>query len=110
MYSKYKNTKVFINGVKIDSKKEAKRLTELELLQKAGKIKDLQKQVKYELQPKYKLNKKTIREISYIADFVYYDIDKKDYVIEDVKGYRTDLYKLKKKMFMYKYQKEITEV
>lgn len=73
-------------------------------------IKDLELQKKFELQPKYKINDKTIRAISYVADFVYWDNTKKEVIIEDTKGFRTEIYKLKKKLFEYKYGIEIKEV
>lgn len=104
MYNKYKNKKIIYNGIKFDSKKEAKRYTELKLLQKAGAIKELELQKKFELQPKYINNKgEHIRAITYIADFYYYDNQKQCYIVEDTKGYRTEVYKLKKKLFEYVY-------
>lgn len=109
-YNKYQNKRVAVDGIIFDSKKEATRYKELKLLERAGKIKDLRRQVKYELQPKYKLNGKTNRSISYVADFVYYDIDKETEIIEDTKGFKTDVYKLKKKLFEYRYKQEINEI
>lgn len=108
--SKYYSRKVIIDGIKFDSKKEGNRYLELKLLLKAGKIRDLELQKKFELQPKYKMNNKTIRAISYVADFVYFDVDKKEMIVEDTKGFRTEVYKLKKKLFEYKYGIEIKEV
>nr|DAH84325.1 MAG TPA: Endonuclease [Caudoviricetes sp.] len=107
---KYQNTKVAVDGIVFDSIREASRYKELKLLSRAGRIKDLRMQVKYELQPSYKLNGKTARDICYIADFVYYDVGKGREIVEDVKGYRTAVYKLKKKMFEYRYGKEIIEI
>ena len=102
--NKYYNKKLIVDGIKFDSKKEAKRYLELKLLKRAGKIRDLELQPEFVLQPSYINNKgKSIRAITYIADFVYYDIEKEKYVIEDTKGFRTDVYKLKKKIFEYKY-------
>lgn len=108
--SKYYSRKVIIDGIKFDSKKEGNRYLELKLLLKARKIRDLELQKKFELLPKYKMNNKTIRAISYIADFVYWDISKNEMVIEDTKGFKTEVYKLKKKLFEYKYGIEIKEV
>lgn len=108
--SKYYSRKVIIDGIKFDSKKEGNRYLELRLLLKARKIRDLELQKKFELLPKYKINNKTIRAISYIADFVYWDISKNEMVIEDTKGFKTEVYKLKKKLFEYKYGIEIKEV
>lgn len=105
--NKYKNQKVVIDGIKFDSKKEANRYRELKLLERIGEITDLQLQVRYELLPKYEINGKKIRAINYVADFVYKEHGAE--IIEDVKGVRTDVYKIKKKMFEYKYKKAIRE-
>lgn len=102
--NKYFNKKVIVDGIKFDSKKEAKRYTELKLLKKAGLIKELELQKKFEIQPKYTNNKgEHIRAITYKTDFFYYDNKKEQYIVEDTKGYRTDVYKLKKKLFEFKY-------
>ena len=94
--SKYGNVKtVTTDGIKHDSIKEANRWCELKLLERAGVIQDLQRQVKYELIPKQEGE----RAVYYIADFVYTENGKK--VVEDVKGMRTKEYKLKKKMMLY---------
>lgn len=98
--SKYKNQK--ISGY--DSKKEFKRAKELELLIKSGVIKNLEEQKKFVLQEKFRDNMgKIIREITYITDFYYYDCEKGKWVAEDVKGFKTDVYKIKAKMFKYCY-------
>ena len=101
--SKYYNKKIIVDGVEFDSKNEANRYVELKLLEHTGHIKDLELQVPFLLQPSFKKNGKTIRAIRYIADFVYFDNDLKQTVVEDVKGYRTEVYKLKKKLFEYNY-------
>ena len=108
--SKYHNKKVIYKGIKFDSKRERNRYKELVLLKNAGIISSLELQKKFELQPSYKKNGKTIRSISYIADFYYYDNVKKQYIVEDTKGVKTDVYKIKKKMFEYKYNLTITEL
>ena len=111
--SKYHNTKVEYNGIKFDSVKEMKHYQLLEYRQKIGEIKELKLQVPYELIPKYKMNEKTIRKTTYVADFVYYDTrDNKTHVI-DVKSSFTrknQVYRIKKKLFEYKYGIEIEEV
>ena len=108
-YNKYNNKKVEYDGHVFDSQKECTRYKQLRLLERAGLIKDLQLQKEYILQDKYKINNKTIRKISYIADFSYISVkDNKLHVI-DVKGFKTDVYKLKKKLFEYKYGIEIEE-
>lgn len=106
--NKYFNKKVVIDGIKFDSKKEANYYTKLKLMQNAGVIWDLEVQRKYVLQKAFTFNGKTIREISYYADFVYED--KNGIHVVDTKGYRTDVYKIKKKMFIKKYGIEIEEV
>lgn len=108
--NKYHNTKVIYKGIKFDSKKEMQRYKELELLKNAGIISSLELQKKFELQSSYKKNGKTIRSISYIADFYYYDNVKRQYVVEDTKGVKTEAYKLKKKLFEYKYDLTIDEL
>lgn len=94
--SKYGNVKtVTSDGIKHDSEKEAQRWCELKLLERAGIIKDLKRQVEFELIPKQGKESP----VRYIADFVYIENGKK--VVEDVKGIRTDVYKIKKKMMLY---------
>ena len=109
--NKYRNEKISVDGIKFDSKLEARRYHELKLLERAKEIKDLRRQVTFELQPSYKKNNKIIKSINYVADFVYYDLKKKEIIIEDTKGFKTEIYKLKKKIFEYKYPNlEIKEV
>jgi len=105
---KYHNKITVIDNIKFQSKKEAEYYLYLKNELRLGKITDLRLQVKYELQPKIKINGKTIREINYIADFVYNKDDEE--VVIDCKGFRTPVYKLKAKMFAYKYKKEIRGV
>ena len=100
---KYHSKKTTVDGITFDSKKEANRYCELKLLEKAGKIKDLELQHQFVLQPPFKKNGKTIRAITYVADFTYYDLERMKNVVEDVKGYKTDVYQIKKKIFEYKY-------
>lgn len=109
--SKYKNKKIIIDEITFDSTKEGKRYLELKQKEKLGEISNLRLQVKFELQPSFKINGKTIRAINYIADFVYKENGNE--VIEDVKAsknFQTDVYKLKKKLFEYKYKIEIKEI
>ena len=84
-------------------KKNGRYYQQLKLMERQGLIKDVKLQVKFELQSKYKKNNKTIRAINYIADFTYFDVNKGKTIIVDTKGYRTEVYKLKKKIFEYKY-------
>lgn len=101
--SKYNSIKTKVDGIKFDSKKEAERYQELKLLERAGIIKELELQPRFLLQDKFKLGGTTHRKIEYVADFKYWDKEKKVYIVEDVKGVKTDVYKLKKKIFLKKY-------
>ena len=103
MRNKYRAKKTTIDGITFDSRKEAMRYQELKLLEKAKVIKDLKLQPKFELQESFKSQGKTHRAITYIADFMYYDLEQKKQVVEDVKGVRTEVYKIKKKMFLKRY-------
>lgn len=108
---KYKNIKVTVDGIKFDSRKEARRYTELKMMERCGLIQNLELQKPFELQPTFKKRGKTYRSIKYIADFVYYDKQREQIVVEDTKGFRTEVYKIKKKMFEYKYEDlELREV
>ena len=108
--NKYNNTKVEYKGIKFDSIKEMKHYQLLEYLQKIGEIKELKLQVPYELIPKYKINNKTVRKTTYIADFTYITTKDDKLHIVDTKGFKTDVYRLKKKLFEYKYGVEVEEV
>lgn len=113
--TKYKNKKIVVNGIEYDSKKEYARHCDLMLMERAGLISNLQRQVKYELIPTQRINGKVVeRPVSYIADFVY----NKDggFVVEDVKGYRNPAsagyakFVLKRKLMLYVHGIRITEV
>lgn len=101
--SKYKNKKVKVNEKVFDSKKEAKRYCELIKLEQAGLIKDLETQKKFLLLDTFKKNGTTYKQISYYADFVYFDVYSKKTIVEDVKGVKTQVYKIKKKLFEFMY-------
>ena len=112
--SKYKAVKTTIDGITFDSKKEAKRYTELKLLEKTGMITHL------ELQPKYDIIINGVKVCSYKPDFRYFTVrqenneqcynskgewqtptmtgDKEGQIVEDVKGFKTPIYRLKKKL------------
>nr|DAF69819.1 MAG TPA: Endonuclease [Caudoviricetes sp.] len=109
-WTKYNNQKITVNGQVFDSKKEARRYKELLLLEKAGVIKNLSRQVKFVLIPSQRdENGKVIeRECSYKADFKYEEGLKT--VVEDVKGFRTKEYIIKRKLMLYKYGIRIREV
>lgn len=102
MMNKYRNQKVVIDGIRFDSKAEGNRYKELKMLEKNKYITGLVLQPKFELQEKYKNNKgESIRAIVYKADFMYKENGK--VIVEDVKGMETKEFKLKKKLFEYKY-------
>lgn len=108
--SKYNSKKTIVDGRKFDSKKEARRYQELLLLEKAGEIKNLSRQVKFVLIPSQRdeTGKVVERECSYKADFTYEEGIKT--VVEDVKGYRTKEYIIKRKLMLYQYGIRIREV
>ena len=81
------------------------------MLEKGGAISQLVLQPRFELQESFKKNGKTYRKIEYVADFMYRDNEKKVTIVEDVKGIKTDVYKLKRKMFEKVYKTlNITEI
>lgn len=102
-YRKYSNRKTVVDGITFDSKAEAKRYKELVTLEKLGAITDLELQPEFLLQEKFKIAGKTEREIKYIADFKYFDKSKNKMVVEDVKGCRTEVFNVKRKIFLYRY-------
>ena len=105
--SKYYNRKTRTpDGIVFDSKKEAMRWNQLKLMEKAGIITDLQRQVKYELIPKQDGE----RACCYKADFVYHNAKTGELVVEDTKGYRTEAYKIKRKLMLFRFGIKITEV
>lgn len=109
--NKYKNVKVEYMGIKFDSMKERDYYWYLLDRQSKGEIKNLQRQVKFVLIPKFQVGDVKERETSYIADFVYEEKGKE--VVVDVKSPITrkdKTYRLKKKLFEYQYKKEIKEV
>lgn len=118
--SKYNNRKVRRDGLTFDSKKEHKRYNELLLLEQAGEIANLRRQVKFVLIPTQrepsqigtrggvKKGKLLERECSYIADFVYSQNGKM--VVEDTKGIRTKDYIIKRKLMLRVYGIRIREV
>lgn len=122
---KYGNTKITVDGIQFDSKREAARYQELKLLERAGVISLLQRQTKFQLIPdqhapsnavytkgprkgQRKPGKLLEHECSYIADFCY--IQNGETVVEDAKGYRTEVYRIKKKLMLERYGIQIREV
>ncbi len=108
--NKYGSRKVTTaTGQTFDSVREYRRFCELNLMQRAGVISDLKCQVKYELIPSQRVDGRVVEKAcTYIADFVY----KKDgqTVVEDAKGHKTEVYKIKKKLMLYVHGIRITEV
>lgn len=109
--SKYGARKVIVDGVTFDSSKEYIRWKELQLLERGGEICGLQRQVKFPLLPAQEYKGKRVEApVSYIADFTYIDHRTGEYVVEDVKGFKTKEYILKRKMMLYFHKLRIREV
>ena len=118
--TKYNNKKTIVDGETFDSKKEAGRYRELLLLEKAGEISDLQRQVKFVLIPAQrevdkvgpkggiKKGRTIEKECAYIADFVYQENSRT--IVEDTKGFRTADYIIKRKLMLYVHGIQIREI
>ena len=85
---KFSAKRTVVDGIVFASKKEARRYSELKLLERAGKIENLRRQVPY----------KIVIAAKYVADFVYVDCFDGAEIVEDVKGYKTPEYLRKKKL------------
>ena len=104
MRSKYNAKKVVSDGITFDSMKEANRYHELKLMERAGLIKDLELQPEYELICAYtRQDGKKIQAIRYLADFRYLDMRTSKRIVEDVKGMKTQVYLIKKKLLLWRY-------
>lgn len=109
-YSKYKAKKTTIDGITFDSNAEARRYQQLKLLERGGAIKNLSLQPRFMLQEGFvnvHTGKKE-RAIEYVADFMYDEGDRT--VVEDVKGFKTADYQIKRKLFLFKYQSEYKHI
>lgn len=126
--SKYGNYKIQRDGLTFDSVKEYKRFRELTLLERAGEIQDLRRQVEYELIPAQyeeiptgeiykrgdrkgqpKMKRVCIeKSVSYVADFVY--TENGQTVVEDTKGFKTKDYIVKRKLMLWVHKIKIKEV
>lgn len=111
--NKYNAHKITVDGNKFDSKKEALRYEELKLLQRAGAISDLQRQVKFEIVPQCKTVEGRIAQARYyIADFTYKE--RGLLVVEDVKGYKKgagyELFRLKAALMRWVHGIDVKEV
>lgn len=108
--NKYGAKRTVVDGIEFASKKEATRWTELRLMEKAGLIKELHRQVRIELIPKTD----KYRAVVYVADFQYRDVKTGLVQFEDVKGCREgaayEMFKLKKKLMYWRYGKDVIEI
>jgi hypothetical protein len=100
--NKYGAKTTVVDGIRFHSKRESERYSELKLLQRAGEIRDLT------MQPKFPIVVNNEKICVYIADFFYLAGDKR--VVEDVKGAKTALYSIKKKLVEALYDFKITEI
>ena len=117
--SKYHAKKVTVGDETFDSLKECERWHELQRTQMKGEIKGLCRQVRYNLIPtqrepdivgpkgKHRPGRVIERGVDYVADFVYYKGGK--IIVEDVKGYKTPEYIIKRKLMLYKFGIRILE-
>ena len=107
--NKYHSKKAVVNGIAFDSRKEARRYSDLSLLERAGMISDLQRQVKFELLPSQRIDGKVVeRPVTYVADFVYKERGKT--VVEDTKGFKTKDYIIKRKLMLYIHGIRVKEI
>lgn len=109
--SKYHANKTETDGIVFDSAREARRYSELKILERSGEISNLCMQKKYELIPRQVDDHGKVIEQAccYLADFVYTD-KSGNVIVEDVKGNRTKEYIIKRKLMLYIYGIKIVEV
>lgn len=98
---KYGAVATEVDNIRFDSKAEAQEYERLKMLAKCGDIEDLVLQPVFVLQPAFECRGERVREITYRADFAY-TREGIQYVV-DVKGFKTPEYKLKRKLFLYRY-------
>ena len=101
MKNKYNAHKAIYDGIKFDSQFELKCWIYLEELAKEDKIKNLQRQIKFEIIPANSV----YRAVNYVADFTFYVGDR--YIVADAKGLVLPEFRLKQKIFFDKYKKQI---
>lgn len=107
---KYGNKPTTIDGIRFDSRSEANRWLALRMLERAGEIRDLRRQVRYVLVPKQaRPSGGNEREAAYVADFVYADATGRT-IVEDVKGASPDIWILKRKLMLHVHGIEVREV
>lgn len=112
--AKYLNRKIKYEGFEFDSKKEANRFKELELLERGKEIYNLQTQVKFLLIPSQKVDGRVVeRPTYYIADFVYHKASDDEMVVEDVKSPATrklPCYVMKRKLMLKEHGLQVQEI
>ena len=102
-YNKYGNKKTKLDGYTFDSKRESIYYLKYKRMLIDGKITELTLQPSFLLQDKFKDREGVShRAIKYVADFKF--VENGETVVVDVKGHLTDVFKMKKKMFLFKYQ------
>lgn len=104
--TKYGNVKTTVDGEKFDSAAEARRYQVLKIMERAKEITDLKRQVRY---PLVAHAVEPVAVAFYVADFVYRRVSDGVEVVEDCKGFRTDMYKLKRKWMKACYGIDILE-
>ena len=105
---KYRNRKTEVDGILFDSRREAARYGQLQLLIKAGKISDLRLQVKFELAPAVVIKGRKRPSLKYIADFAYFEAGR--LIVEDVKGVITEGYRIKRHLMKAVHNIDVQEV
>lgn len=108
--SKYNAIATKVDDIVFDSKKEAGRYAELKIMERAGLIRKLVLQPKYDLIPTTYIQGETHKKITYKADFGYVDAKTNKWVVEDVKGVKTDVYKIKKRLMKTVHDIEVVEI
>ena len=103
--SKYRNVKTTIDNITFDSKREANRYCELKLLHQAGEIHKLVTHPRYVLLEPFTCKGVKYRGITYEGDFEYYENGQR--VCEDVKGMKTQVFRIKEKLFVNRYGDEV---
>ena len=118
---KYNARPFYVEGIRFDSKREGLRYRDLRLLESAGEIRDLRRQVPFELIPVQRepdqvgprggIRKGKVIEnaVEYVADFVYQTKDGET-VVEDAKGYRTRDYIIRRKLMLFRLGIKVKEV
>lgn len=111
--NKYNATKYICGEERFDSKKEYTRWLQLLKMYEAGEIFMLERQVEFELIPRYVIDKKVVeRAVKYKADFVYHQNGRT--VVEDVKGYKKgaayNIFVIKRKLMLYRYGIQVKEI